>query len=96
VLCYTNPTEYEELRAFLSCCQRLERLCLRVRTSKALDGMVFPSLRYLRMDVQRLDEFALRFLESHTNIEGVYISYFRCDTVTIPVLTLRVPHKILI
>ncbi|EWY80013.1 hypothetical protein FOYG_16812 [Fusarium oxysporum NRRL 32931] len=79
VLCYTSPTKYEELRAFLSCCQNLKRLCLRVRTFRALDEMVFPSLRYLRTDVFRLDEFALKFLESHTNIEGVYISYFGWD-----------------
>ncbi|KAH7253750.1 uncharacterized protein BKA55DRAFT_344428 [Fusarium redolens] len=79
VLCYTNPTEYEDLHAFLSCCQRLKRLCLRVRTFKALDGLNFPSLQYLRMDVQCLDGFALKFLERHANIEAVYISYFGYD-----------------
>jgi hypothetical protein len=76
VLCYTNPTEYEELDAFLSCCQRLKRLCLRVRSFKALDGLVFPSLQCLQMHVQYLDQSALKFLERHANIEEVYISYF--------------------
>lgn len=80
VLCYTHATEYEDLRAFLSCCPTLRRLCLRVRTFKALDGIHFPSLRYLRMGVQRLDEFALRFLNRHTDIEGVHISYFGWDS----------------
>lgn len=41
VLCYTHATEYEDLRAFLSCCQTLRRLCLRVRTFKALDEFIF-------------------------------------------------------
>jgi hypothetical protein len=79
VLCYTHATEYEHLRAFLSCCQTLKRLCLRVYTFEAIDGIRFPSSRYLRMGVQRLDEFALRFLKRYTDTEGVYVSCFGWD-----------------
>ena len=76
VLCYTNPTEYEDLRAFLSSCQELKRLCLRVRTFKALDGLNFPSLQYLRMEIQYLDKFAVEFFLRHDNINTVNMSYF--------------------